>query len=122
MRVAVKFALVDHALLASVNEFDRIFDRQDMPLNVIVQMVDHRGERGRFTGACRASHQDQAAWRVDDVPEDWRCANIFQRPHRIRNGPERSTNPSVMMETVDTKSCKPLDRVGIINLQVSLEI
>ena len=56
--------------------------------HVVVQVVDHRGQRRGFTRAGRTRHQDQAARRVDDVAENRWCADVFQRPHGVGNRAE----------------------------------
>ncbi len=47
-RVTVHLALVDKALLGLVNEFDRVFDGQDMVMLVAVEVVDHRRQGRRL--------------------------------------------------------------------------
>ena len=54
--VAAYFALIDDAALVFVNEFDRIFDRDDMAFALAVDLVDHCGKGRRFTGAGRTSY------------------------------------------------------------------
>ncbi|KAG1253851.1 hypothetical protein G6F66_015081 [Rhizopus arrhizus] len=51
MRVAVRFALVDQALLRGVHEFDRVLDGEDVAVFVLVDVVDHRRQRGRLARA-----------------------------------------------------------------------
>ena len=54
LRVAVHLALVDEAALVLVDVLDRILDREDVILPLVVDLVDHRGERGRLAAARRA--------------------------------------------------------------------
>ena len=60
-RVGADLALVDDAVLVAVDELDRIFHRDDVAGPLLVDLVDHRGERRRLAGAGRAGHQHQAA-------------------------------------------------------------
>ena len=53
-------AVVDQAALALVHELDRILDRDDVVLAVLVGVVDHRGQRGGLAGAGRPGDQHQA--------------------------------------------------------------
>ena len=42
--------MVHQAVFALVHEFDRIFDRDDVVLPVLIRVIDHRGQRGGFAG------------------------------------------------------------------------
>jgi hypothetical protein len=55
------FALVDQAFLRFMDEFDWIFNSQDVAVFVFVLVVDHRRQGGRFAGTGRAGDQHQAA-------------------------------------------------------------
>ena len=48
LRVLVDLALVHEAALVLVDELDRILDCQDVLVALRVDLVDHRGERGRL--------------------------------------------------------------------------
>ena len=105
-----------------MNEFNRILNRKDVPLHMVIQVVDHRCERGGLTGTGWTSHQDQAPGSVDDIPEDrWRT-NIFESPYRIGDSPESTSDATIVMEAVDTKPGQTLNRIGIINFQVRFKI
>src|SRR3546814_1940520 len=56
-RVAVNFALVDQTLLRLMDELDRVLDRQDMPVFVLVDVIDHRRQCRRLAGAGRPGDQ-----------------------------------------------------------------
>ena len=43
--VGADLALVDDAALVAVDELDRVFHRDDVTLPLLVDLVDHRGER-----------------------------------------------------------------------------
>ena len=55
------FALVDEAALVAVQEFDGVFDGDEVIGAVGVDAVDHGGERGGLTGTGGAGDEDQAA-------------------------------------------------------------
>ena len=59
--VDADFALVDRRLLVVVIELDRVFDRDDVVIDVVVDVVDHRRQRGRLARTGRTGHQDQPA-------------------------------------------------------------
>ncbi len=58
--VHAHLALVDRRLLVLVVELDRVFDRDDVVVEVVVHVVDHRRQRGRLAGTGRARHQAPA--------------------------------------------------------------
>ena len=61
------FAMVDQAFLALVNEFDRIFDRDDVILARLVRVVDDCGQRRGLSAACRAGYQDEALMQASRI-------------------------------------------------------
>src|ERR1035437_5249672 len=44
-----------------MNEFDGVFDRDDMIAAILVGIIDHGGEGGGFAGARGSGHHDQTA-------------------------------------------------------------
>ena len=95
--------LIDQALFRLVDELDRIFDREDMSFERIVQIVDHCSQRGGFSGAGRAGHQDQAFFPVAELPKDRRHAELFQRKNLGRNGPKDGAQPTALDEHIDAE-------------------
>ena len=69
-RVWADLALVDQALLGAVHELDWILDGEDVTLEVVVDVVDHRGQGGGLTGAGRSGDQDQALLLVADIAQN----------------------------------------------------
>src|SRR5205085_12183012 len=61
VRVGIYFALVDDAALVIVKELDRVFDRQDVFVTFLVDLVDDRGERCRLAGPGWPSDQYQSS-------------------------------------------------------------
>ena len=76
MSVSSDFTLVDHAVLMVMQKLDRVLDRQDMFVTVDIDLVDHRRERGRFTGTGRAGDEDQAARLFAKIRDDLRQTEI----------------------------------------------
>ena len=66
-RVEADFALFDDRLVVFKNEFDRVFQRDDVLFEIGVDVLDHRGERGGFAGTGGARHQHDAARRFGDL-------------------------------------------------------
>ena len=72
------FALRDDAALVLVHELDRFLDRDDVPREVLVDVIDQRRQRGRFAGAGRPGHQDQAAAQMAEFFHDRRNAELIE--------------------------------------------
>ena len=76
VRIHPNFALRDDAAFVLVNEFDGIFDADDVAGGIFVAMTDHCSQRGRFTGTCRADKNDQAAPRHREFFNDGRQPEV----------------------------------------------
>ena len=61
LRVGAELALVDDALLVRVQELDRVLDRHDVLVARLVDLVDHRRQRGGLARAGRAGDEHEAA-------------------------------------------------------------
>ena len=61
LRVGAQLALVDDAVLVLVEELDRVLDGHDVLVALLVDQVEHRGERGGLAGAGRAGDEHEAA-------------------------------------------------------------
>ncbi|ENO74969.1 twitching motility protein PilT [Thauera sp. 63] len=120
--VAVHLALVDQAALGFMHEFDRVLDGEDVAVLVLVDVVDHRRERGRFAGAGRAGNQYDAARLVGDLLEDLRAVQLFERQHLGRNGPEHGAGAAVLVERVYTEAGEVGNREREIALPGFLEL
>jgi hypothetical protein len=70
-----------------VHEFDRLFDGDDVPRIAAVDVIDQRGERGRFARAGRARDQDQATADVGEAFDDGRDLELFERRDLVRDEP-----------------------------------
>ena len=57
VRIATNFTLVDHATLVLVQEFNRVFDRKDMLVAFLVNLVDHGGKSRGLTRTRSTRHQ-----------------------------------------------------------------
>ena len=69
VHIDAHFALIDRRLLVIVIELDRVFDRDDVVIDVLVDIVDHRGQRRALARAGRAGDQEQPARPHDQTLE-----------------------------------------------------
>ena len=70
--VRAELALDDLAQLAAMNEFDGVFERDDVQAPRRVQVVDHCRERGRLARARGAGDQHHALVIVAELLDDRR--------------------------------------------------
>ena len=61
-----------------MDKLNRVFNRQNMPVFVFVQVIDHARQRGGFTRARGASYQYQAARLEGNIGKDGRGVELFQ--------------------------------------------
>ena len=64
------FALGNDGLFATVDEFDRFLDGDDVPGEVDVDVVEQCGERGGFSGAGGTGDEDKAGAHVAEFLDD----------------------------------------------------
>ena len=76
--VHAQFPLVDRRLLVRVVELDRVFDRDDMVVEVLVDVVDHRRQRGGLAGARRPRDQDQSRGAACTIGQHRRRAQVLE--------------------------------------------
>ena len=58
-RMAADLALIDHAVLVSVDEFHRVLDGQDVVPAVRIGVIDQRCQGGGFAAAGRPGDQHE---------------------------------------------------------------
>ena len=80
-------ALVDQAALVLVDVLDRILDREDVLVPLVVDLVDHRRERRRLAAAGRTGDEHQAARPLGERREHRRQAELLEA--RIFSGISR---------------------------------
>ena len=72
MGIVSQFPLVDNRHLMGVNEFNRIFDGDDVLVTVLVDMVNHGCQRRGLTGTRGTGHQNEAARQLAEILQDGR--------------------------------------------------
>ncbi len=68
--VEADFALVDVGFVIHVEIFDGVFDGDDVDVFGFVDLFEHRGDGGGFTGTGDAGHYDDALFAVGDFGKD----------------------------------------------------
>ena len=75
--VAAHLALMDQSFFAFIHVLDGVLDGQDVVGAVLVDVVDHRGQRRGLAAARGAGDQDQAAGLVRQFLQNRRQAQLL---------------------------------------------
>src|ERR1700704_5620870 len=74
IEIVAEFALVEGGLEFRVNEFNRVLERDDVDGLGLIDLVENASQRGRFSAARGAGHQDQSGFFFRHFTEDLREA------------------------------------------------
>ena len=67
---------------------DRVFDRDDVAVEVVVDPVDHARQAGRLPRAGRPGDEDQTSGTLDQLLHDRRQADLLEGQELVRDTPE----------------------------------
>ena len=84
-------------------ELDRIFDRDDVPLLVPVDLADERGERRGLAGSGRAADEDEPARRLDQIRQRLRKIEMHERRDLGRQRADCRGDRAALAVDVDTE-------------------
>ncbi len=100
----MNFTLVNQRFFRFVYEFDRVFHGEDVVVFAFVDIVDHRRQRGRFTGTGRAGNQYNTAWNLRQIFKHLTHAQLVHGQNFRRNGTEHRTGTAVVVKGVHTET------------------
>ena len=115
------FALVDEAALVAVQEFDGVFDGDEVIGAVGVDAVDHRGERGGLTGTGGSRYENQAALLFANLANDVRQIQFFDGADLGGDDAEHHADVAALLENVDAEAAEAGDAVRHIKFGGFLE-
>jgi hypothetical protein len=116
LRVETDLALVDDAGSVGMEDLDRVLDRDDVLAPRRVDVVDHRGERGRLSGAGGARDEDQAAVFLGQLLDTDGQAQVLEARHDLRDHAERERGRAALAEAVDAEAVQVRAHVGGVKL------
>ena len=102
--VGADFTLVDHRLLVGVVVFDGIFDGDDVLVEVLIDVVDHRRQRGGLSRAGRSGDQEHAARAATQAGDDGRQADLLERQQLRRDQPQRDGDVAFLLKDGRSKA------------------
>jgi hypothetical protein len=114
-------ALVDQRALRLVHELDRVLEGEDVTRHGLVEVVDHRRERGRLAAAGRAGDEDEALLLVAQLAEDRRQPEILEARDLGGDGAEHGALAAVLHERVDAEAQLLVEREREVGLEAVLE-
>jgi len=120
--VDVDLALGDDALLVAVEELDGVLDGDDVVGLVLVDVVDHRGQRRRLAATGGPGDQNQAAGDQGDLLEHLGQIQLVECLDVGGDDAEDQRDRAPLLEDVHAEPAQGLDAVGQIELGVFLEI
>ena len=112
--VDTDFALRNDAALVLVNEFDRVLDRDDMTLTVLVAVIDQRRQRGGFPGSGTADKDHQTPLGHGDVLQHRRQTKLVERRDGQVDRPADNRHAPLLHQCIDAKTPDPRRRNGEI--------
>src|SRR5436190_1033372 len=94
------FAVIHQAFLAFVNEFDWIFNRDDVIPSGFVRVVHDSRQGCGLAAACRTSHEDETLMKAGEFLHDRRKTELVRCQNLRRNLPEYCGNAVFLIEEV----------------------
>ena len=105
-----------------MEDLDRVLDGDDVDLAVVVDVIDHPGERGRLTRAGRTGHQDEATRLECERSEHRREAEVLERDGADGNPPQDQAAGPARTERVDPEPAHTGRGVREVGLVGALEL
>ncbi len=115
-------ALVHEAPLVVVHELDRVLDRDDVVGAVLVDVVDHRGQRRGLSRAGRPGDQHEALVQHAQVLRALGQAKVVEGQDLVGDLPEHRAYSAAVPEQVDAEPRDPGDLVGEVGVVVLAEL
>ena len=116
--VRADFALVDRGLDVPVHVLDRIFDRDDVVGEILIQLIDDRRQRRRLTRTSGAGDEDDAVLQLANIEQLLRKLETFERRNAVRNHAQNDGVCAPLREDVDAETLLLRDRVRQIDRAV----
>src|SRR6266568_2943658 len=116
------FALVDETLLIAVQEFDGVFDGDDVVGALGVEAVDHGGQGGGLTGTGGSGAEHEATLLFANFGDDGGKVELLSGANLGRNDAQDHAYVAPLLEDVDTEAAQTRDAISHIQLRRFLEL
>src|SRR4029453_9441173 len=91
-------ALIDRRFLMIVIELDRVFDRDDVMIDVLIDVVHQAGQRRAFARPGWSRDQEQTAGPQHQLHAHVRQAELLGREHVVGNLPQHHRDKAALLE------------------------
>ncbi len=94
---------------------DRVLHRDDVPIVVLIDEVNHAGQAGRLAGASGSGHQQKAAGPNDEAADGVGHAQLLKGQELVRNAPQDNADVAPLLEdgNPEARTVRELDgKVG----------
>src|SRR6185369_275864 len=108
-------SLAENALLVAVQEFDRVFNGNDVTGPVLIDIVDHRGKRRGLSASGRPGNQDQPALFICNFFQHRRKVKGFKARNIEGDRPKNKRDASPLVIGADTKTADSGNSVGKVH-------
>src|SRR5262249_52285805 len=119
--VQTHFALLEHALVVLEDVFDRVLERNDVLLEVGVDVLDHGRQGGGFAATGRSSQQYDAARGFRDFLDLLQEAQFLEAGHMRFYIAHGQTPLAALLEEVRPETPNAWDEVGEVRLALLLD-
>src|SRR4051794_4419872 len=99
-----------------MNKLDRVLDRDDVPAEIRIYVIDHRRERGRFAAAGRAGDNDEAFVQVTEFLQRLGQLEFVERKNLCGDLPENGGLAPMIIKKVAAESRDAGNFVGEIEI------
>ncbi len=119
--IDLDFALVDIAFFVAMQEFDGIFDGDDVLGAGRVDAIDHCGQRGGLAGAGYARDQHQAARHIAHLLHHFGQVEFVECTDLGGDDAQYQAHVPALLEDVHTEAAQSGDAVGHIDFRSLFE-
>ena len=120
-RIHAHFALGHNAVAVFVDEFDRVFDADNVAVAVLVAITDHGRQGGGFTGAGRPHEYDQAALGHGQFLDDGGQPQFINAGDFSLDAPHYQPALAALDKGAGAEAAQPLVGEGVITLMMPQE-
>ena len=110
--IGEELSLVDDGPLGNKVIFNRVFNRHNMDIPLVIDVVQHAGNTGRFAAAGRTGDQDQAAGQAAELDHPLGNAQLSKAPHLGQKATERSSYRSFLSKNIGSEPAQVLQAKG----------
>src|ERR1043166_10160818 len=104
-----------------MHELDRFLDRDDVPRETVVDVIDQRRQRRRFTGTSRTGHENQSAAEMRELFCHERNSKLLERSDLRWNQTKDRAIATRLFQIIAAKSRRCVHFVGEIEIAAFFE-